>query len=815
MSKKKIHLIANAHIDPVWLWRKDEGAAAALATFRSAANLLEKNDFIFCHNEMLLYSWIEEYDPELFKRIQKFVKEGKWHITGGWYLQPDCNMPSGESIVRQAKTGQNYFKRKFGVNFKTALSLDAFGHSIGLVQILKKCGYENYLITRPHHFENQPVPKAGFKWRGLDGSEVKVMLVDVGYSSKGGAIGEKIKMFVSLEEKNPNGCLLWGVGNHGGGPSQEDIDYLAKNPETDDYVFVHSTPDSFFEELHPTELFEKGLNRTMTGCYTSLIRIKQLHRKLENLIWSTEKLSSFAALSGLIEYPDKEIERAQQDLMFCQFHDILPGSCVREGEDEAIETLHRGIDTVKRVRTRAFFALADTAAKSEKGEYPVIVCNPHPYEVRMVIEAECVMENQNWGEGFMMPEVSINGKVINSQLIRERSSLNLDWVKRFAFEAILKPMSVTRYSVYMKESAARPEINQPDGELIIKNNCGVEVKFDRKTGCILEMRVNDVKYLSEGAFKIRVYEDNADPWAMGEWQRDKLVTKAVGEFSCADDKTLCDAINCNVAPASVRVVEDGELFTDVEVLTVFGNSRCETTYRIYKNYSYIDVSLRLLNAEADKLFKLEIPVAFRGKYVGQIMFGKEELSGNGFENVSQKWIAVTNENKTLGVINDGVYGSSENNGTLSISLLRSGVYAAHPINGRKLYSEKRIPDRYDKGERFYKFRVGAFLEDELDREAQLFAEQPFAMNYFPSGKGEPPVSALKIEDSRLILTCFKRSIDNDESYIVRIQNGSEKQRATKLYLFEKLLGNVDFAPFEVVTLRISNGQMRRLEQMEI
>ena len=127
-SKKEIYLMCNAHLDPVWLWRREEGMAEALSTFRVAADFCEKYDgFIFNHNESLLYEWVEENEPELFERIRKLVKAGKWRIMGGWYLQPDCNLPSGESILRQMRQGRAYFLEKFGVAPTVAVNFDPFG----------------------------------------------------------------------------------------------------------------------------------------------------------------------------------------------------------------------------------------------------------------------------------------------------------------------------------------------------------------------------------------------------------------------------------------------------------------------------------------------------------------------------------------------------------------------------------------------------------------------------------------------------------------------------------------------------------------
>ena len=109
-SRKKRHLICNAHIDPIWQWDWPEGVSATLSTFYTAARLCEKFDYIFCHNELTVYNYIEKYAPELFDKIRELVRAGKWHVMGGWYLQPDCNMPSGESFVRQIREGQEYFK---------------------------------------------------------------------------------------------------------------------------------------------------------------------------------------------------------------------------------------------------------------------------------------------------------------------------------------------------------------------------------------------------------------------------------------------------------------------------------------------------------------------------------------------------------------------------------------------------------------------------------------------------------------------------------------------------------------------------------
>ena len=194
--------------------------SAVLSTFQSAVNLAEKYDYIFCHNEVTVYKYVEEYAPELFEKIKKLVKQGKWHIMGGWYLQPDCNMPSGESFVRQIQEGKRYFVEKFGVYPTTAINFDPFGHSFGLVQIIKKCGQDSYIFMRPYPHE-LALPDEHFIWRGLDGSEIKAVRSNA-YNTPLGKSADVIEERAN-EDRHEVCLILWGVGNHGGGPSDKDL----------------------------------------------------------------------------------------------------------------------------------------------------------------------------------------------------------------------------------------------------------------------------------------------------------------------------------------------------------------------------------------------------------------------------------------------------------------------------------------------------------------------------------------------------------------------------------------------------------------
>jgi alpha-mannosidase len=196
----RVFLICNAHLDPTWQWAWEEGLTETLATFETADVLLgEYPEFIFNHNEALLYEQIKQHRPDLFERIKKWVAAGRWIISGGWYLQPDCNFPSGESFVRHGLLGRRFFKREFNAEPKVAYNLDPFGHHANMPQILRGLGFRMYVHFRPHRGQ-LALPDKPYRWQGIDGSEVVAVrpprLVHHGHNrfasqqdSRGGGVG--------------------------------------------------------------------------------------------------------------------------------------------------------------------------------------------------------------------------------------------------------------------------------------------------------------------------------------------------------------------------------------------------------------------------------------------------------------------------------------------------------------------------------------------------------------------------------------------------------------------------------------------------
>lgn len=787
---KKLHLICNAHIDPVWQWTWDEGISSAIATFQSAADLAEEFDYIFCHNESMLYEAIEESAPDLFERIQDLVKQGKWKIVGGWYLQPDCNIPSGETFVRQISVGKAYFKEKFDVEPTVAYNFDAFGHSVGLPQILVKNGYVGYMTCRPNK-RQFTYPGRFFQWTSPDGSSIAATNSE-SYGTLLGEAAAKIKREVEgapmwmlgsdADEKERNGMeyvdySLWGVGNHGGGPSRKDLrDIAALN--IDGVEIKHSTPDDLFADgVKISGEIKTSLVTCMPGCYSSMARVKQGFRKAENLFYATEKMLAIANLNGIL-FDTSDMKTAEKKILFATFHDILPGTCVEEGEREGLCALSLAEKVARDYRTKVFLRMAMEQKRAEAGEFPVFVFNYAPYEVTTPIEVEFMLENQNWKEEIRYaPHVYSEGKEIPCQMIKEESTLNLDWRKKVVFEGKLAPMSLTRFAIRVTEVPRTPI-------------------FSAAKECRMD------EHISIGKPVFDIYDDTADPWGMSEKE-----LKAVGENPVPlremTKEETADFCALDEGIAAEHMIEDGEIMSVYEGFYTNGKTNAVLQVKEYKNQPYTDVKATVEFAEKNKLLRVKIPLpeAFKdGVAVGDGPFVFEEKPDA--ECVFQKWFGVQNAaGEIFSVINDGVYAGKVEDGYIHLTLLRGTGYCFHPIGDLQLYPHDRYMPRIDGGRYAFNFRIMRGKVSEIYRAAELFNQQPYAVNVFPTGKENKNFTNVSLSGNVVLTNCHHN--ENGE-YIVRVYNPAKESADFKLIIGDvRVEGKANQG--EVVSVVIKDG----------
>lgn len=820
---KKLHLLCNAHLDPVWQWEWEEGAAEALSTFRIAAQFCEEYDnFVFCHNEALLYKWVEEFDPELFTHIQELVKKGRWHIIGGWHLQPDCNMPSGEALVRQIMSGRKYFKDKFGVVPTVAFNADPFGHSRGLVQIMKKSGYDGYLFMRPSP-AFLDLPQNDFIWKGYDGSEITAVRMRGGYNSAKGRAKEKILRLIDECPENDFYLCLWGIGNHGGGPSKkdlDDIDELIKDQSSKGVEVLHSTEEAYFYELLEKKelpVFSKSLNPWAPGCYTSQIRVKQKYRLAENTYFLTESMCSHAAAQGLMNYPEQQFAEAIYDIITVQFHDMLPGSSIQPAEEMCIRMLDHAIEILSRIKAKAFFALASGQKKAPDDKIPVFVYNPYPYEVKGDFIAEFMLWDQVRDFVFMKPEMyDEKGEICPTQCEKEYSTIPIEWSKRVVFNATLEPMKLSRFECAFERVNKKPEKEcvETDIHYIIQNEF-LSVKINKNTGFVDSVKKDGGEYVTEGAFALEIWDDNSDPWYMEETQW----LKKSDEFKLLNADEARSFCNTHEKIKGVHIIESGDVRTVVEAVFGYNKSNAIVKYIISNDGSF-KLDIRVNWSEKEKLIKLKVPSAFGAdECIGEQPYGREVLKNNLEENVSQKYVAMCSSEKAILAINNGVYGSSfdDQKSELHITLMRSPSYCAHPVDDRVVMPQDRAMPYIEQGERDFSFEFCFGERSDIlniaSRTAQYFNVAPMVLSFYPTGVGELPCSPVRISDNDIInITAFKKA-ENTDDYIIRLFNPTDETQNAILEYFNNSVKLV-FNAFEIKTLRCNCEGITETQLME-
>jgi alpha-mannosidase len=807
---KKLHLICNAHIDPMWQWELSEGIGSVLSTFSVAADICESNEaFVFNHNEAYIYKFVEEYEPLLFTRIQKLVEQKKWHIMGGWYLQPDCNIPSGESFVRQIEVGQNYFKEKFGVVSTTAINFDPFGHTKGLVQILDKAGYDSYIICRPQESELD-IKDELFIWKGFNDSSVCVQRM-ASYNSAIGKVDEKIKARLVEKADDDISVLLWGVGNHGGGPSRKDMELIeGLNSETD-VELVHSTPEAYFSEVTGNELkeYDRSLQHTMRGCYTSQVRIKQKHKELENAVKIAEMMCSQASDNGLMDYPYHKLDEIWHNLLVCQFHDILPGSSIQEVESQGIAFLDKGLQDALSLQTEAFYQLNTNNYIPEDDELPIIVYNPHPYQIETLIDCEMMLPDQNHEPVFIDFEIYDGEVRVDNQVEKERSNVPIQWRKRVLFAAEVGPMQSKLYRAKMIVKAEKPSIDQHRiGDEIVISNPESRVIFG-SDGLIKSYMVDGYEY-AEGNFgRLIALTDTEDSWGMDD--NYEFIKK--GSFTLVSAEFATEIVGCREKIAPMRVIEDGPIRSVVEGIYAYNRSFAVVKYMLPKKSGEITINIKLFNMEHRTMMKIELPTALTDAiYKGKTAFGIDELDRDGKEVVAHDYVYAEQAERVMVVINKGTYGSSFFKGTISPTLLRSAAYCAHPLGDKVILPQDRYMPHMDIGERDFCFTIvaGEKILEDIGKTNEFVQNSPLAVCYYPLNKVRNAKGIFSVDNPNIVISSIYKKA-GIKGTIYRIYNAVESvEKVTLCFGVENEQLVDSFKPFEVKTYLYDRNKLKEV-----
>ncbi len=775
-----VHLICNAHLDPVWQWRWEEGASEALATFRNAVDILDEHrDLVFCHNEAVLYQWAEELDPALFEAILRHVRAGRWAVAGGWFIQPDVNLPGTESLVRTIAEGRRYFGERFGVAPRVAYNFDSFGHSAGLPQILRRAGYEMYIHMRPQAHELS-LPADLYRWRGVDGTTIPAYRIAVGlYHTERDNIEDRLRAGVALAlELGSDVPVFWGLGNHGGGATRRDLGVIDAFIAGETRVrILHSTPDRFYEAVKDAAagapVFDGDLQRCFTGCYTSLSRVKRRAvASLGRLVQSEAFSAASWWLAGAV-FPEAELGEAWNMHNFNDFHDILTGSCVEPAERDALDLYGRAEDIVRSNALRAAASL--NCGSLNNPALPVTVFSANPSLRRVPVEFECMADYRPFGKGrWRLRLFRADGREVVCQEERPEALLPFnDWRRRVSFIDDLPGVGVSRYFVKafeimpgkepMQERGHVPEVHVPKSSALVH-------RIDRETGFVTSLKaVGAVEALSGPLFEPLVVEDTADSWGTGRGSYRKIV----GRFRPAGRPS---------------VIEQGPVRTVTRSILVYGNSRIVMDAVSYPHWPVLEFRLRVVWNEERRRLKLRVPTALAAAgLLCEVPGGAIRRPSDGEEHVHGRWLVIEGKSArkavAIGVASSGQHGFDLLDGELRLSVLRSSAYCherGFHLDARTTKAGTHSGAR-PQGWKFadigvHEFRLlvtaggPAAVLAMMPGLADHLAAPPLAYAHLPYDSGRAPSiePLLDVRPASIRLLACKRSWDG-EALVVRLQ----------------------------------------------
>ncbi|HEY9288361.1 MAG TPA: glycoside hydrolase family 38 C-terminal domain-containing protein [Candidatus Dormibacteraeota bacterium] len=808
--RKRLHLIGNAHLDIAWLWPCWEGFAAVKATFRSALDRMSEHPtFEFCASSAAYYEWVEENDPAMFEEIRRRVAEGRWHLVGGWWVEPDCNLPGGESLVRQALIGQTYFNRRFGQQATVGYNVDSFGHPASLPQILRKSGLIGYVFMRPQPHERK-LPARTFAWESNDGSRVTAFRVPFEYGASGDTLASHIERCTAeLEESASASMCFVGVGNHGGGPTRANLETIDRMAADSTVELRFSSPARFFEEIEnrgaPLPVVHDELQHHASGCYAAHSGIKQWNRHAENRLLTAETMSTVATrLSGL-RYP-ASMPQAWKQVLLNQFHDILAGTSLESAYEDARDAYGEANGIATRATHQALQAIAwKVAIPYADGSTPIVVFNPHAWPSRANLELETD------GLGGAESLVDDTGARLPLQTVRSAAAVG-DWRRRVTFTADIPALGyrVLRPNIPSPSGGgqARPQPSpsgggQGGGSAVESDRWSLTV--DPKTGHVSSLidRRNNCEVLAGPGGRAVVMADSSDTWG-------HEVLRFQHEVA-------------TFAPVRVERVENGPVKSVLRVESRYRDSTLVQDYTLINGLDVIPVAVRVDWHERHQVLKLRWPVRVRmPKATYEIPYGTIERAPSGDEEPGQRWFDVTGIHERTGeayglsILNDGKSSFDVRGAEMSLTALRSPAFAHH--DPYKPVSWDGIAF-IDQGVQRFQYALlphaGDWRAGETTRRAVELNQPALAMlDTFHDGPLPASSSFLEACPAAIAVTAMKLAEDGSGDVILRAfeTHGVPVDGRIEVRFLNRMI-EAPFKPHEIKTFRIGK-EVREVDLLE-
>jgi len=796
----RVHMIGNAHIDPVWLWPMSEGRAEVVATYRTALQLLrEFEGYVFSSGGSVTYQWVCEDDPALFEGIQQAVHQGRWALVNGWWLQPDCNVPNGESFARHVLYGQRYLEAAFGRRATVGYNVDTFGHAATLPQLLRLGGLDYYVFFRPGPHEKD-LPKEPFWWEAPGGTRVLACRPPLHYGNpEEEDMRQRVAQAVATgPQYMPIILCFYGVGDHGGGPTRRNLSTLTDMMASGGAVTpVFSSPDRYFAEVEGLNrqwpVVHDDLQHHARGCYTALSRVKRENRQAEHLLMQSERFSALAHVVSGGPNRQSELQKAWRGVLFNQFHDILAGTSIRSAYQDVWDYFDQARRAAAGIRAQALDVLEADIQVEDEGQ-AVILWNPLAWDRTEAARIKVPMGGFRYDRhGLAYPATPVvmddKGNSLPAQIVE----IELDYSTYMVHVDVSATVPalgsrVLYVTIPVTEAPACAPQGTPTDTL---ENEVLSLHFDSTTGWLTSIRerCSGVEFLAGPANVPIVIDDPSDTWSHGV----AAFREEVGRFRATSAPTL---------------IRSGPVVKTVRVTSTWGNSRIEQDISLYGDEPVIDIVMRVDWHERLKMLKLGFPLALDDAQVtASAPYGYITREPDGEEHPCQAWLDVSGTSSRgqagLSLVNDSKYGYDVLGSELRLSVLRSPIYAFH----RPREIVPGVTYHYtDQGLQELHYRLyphdGDWRKANADRAAYALHEPFLSRSATPREGKRTTMSLLRVDPANAILTAAKLA-EGGEALIVR---GYEAHgRATHMTLTSDRLTlewSHDLSPHEIWTLRL-------------
>ena len=839
-NRPQITVSGHAHLDVGWMWPYWRTRQKIAHTVSNVLGLMERYpDYHYSQSQPQLLQWLKEDVPELYARVKQRVAEGRFEPVGAMWVEADCNLTSGESLIRQIMLGTRFWQQEFGVKPRHIWLPDVFGYSAALPQIMRGCNIPVFMTTKISWNQFNRMPCDTFRWRGIDGSEVLTHFITAPeldtkttFYSYNGPLrpSDMTGTWMNYRQQDINDHLLYlcGWGDGGGGPTEEQMERMHIMADLPDFPQVRAgRAGDYFTELYqrvwenprlPTWVGELYLEYHR-GTYTSQAHVKQANRRAELFYREVELLNAWASLYGMSSCQE-QLNQGWLLILLNQFHDVLPGSSIREVYDDAERVYAEACALGKRIYDEA---LAVVLQQIPAGEQDLLLLNTLAWERTDPIQVPAQLassfphaqQTTDWEGNTMFLLDGVRVPPCGVQVVSADSNAGTGEESKVPLPA--------------------PPPSRPHG-------CAVYT--DEET-IVLQNEYYDLRIDAQGEIS-RLYDKRAE--------RDVLAPGQTGNQLIAyEDRPLnFDAWDIDLfyeekpypvrTVTSMSIIEGGPVRATVEIVRPYMSSRITQRISLWRNSARIDMATEIDWHEHQTLLKAAFPLAINStRATYEIQFGNVERPTHRntswdmarFEVCAHRWIDLSEGGYGISLLNDSKYGHDVHDNVVRLTLLKSGIYPdAHADEGLHRFTYSLLPHVGDWREaqsvrRAYELNVPvvcvAGQKKDIEGAGRTEASsRPYLPTRVSRSVSLPAPSFIKTDCAHVIVETVKPAEDGDGLIVRLYEAHNQRGRGTLTFatsilsaqecnLLEEPINKVScqgntlsfqVRPFEIKTFRI-------------